>query len=302
MRPDFFVLGGYFADTLCFTSRSGVRDGAHYRNAGLMSRFHSAAAGIDHLERLSYGDSPVHRLNTGVKVTVTLLFLVLAISFPSKNLSGLVPFLLYPACMMPLSGTPYRPLLARLVFALPFALFGGVSNLFFMRNTAFYLGGFAVSDGLLSFASIMLKTLLCVFAVMILVATTPFNDICALLTRMRGFGVVGLQLSMTYRYIGVLVDEAQRMWTAYTLRSPGLKAVKMKDMGSFLGQLLLRSFDRAERVYNAMKCRGFAGRYHPGKSGPLRRSDLVFLMILTAALIFMRFFNVSLFIGRGVRL
>ncbi|MDR2444906.1 MAG: cobalt ECF transporter T component CbiQ [Spirochaetaceae bacterium] len=267
-----------------------------------MSRFHSAAAGIDHLERLSCGDSPIHRLNTGVKVTATLLFLTLVISFPSKNLSGLVPFLLYPACMMPLSGTPYRPLLARLVIALPFALFGGVSNLFFMRDAAFNLGGFAVSEGLLSFASIMLKTLLCVFAVLILIATTPFNDICALLTRTRWIGVVGLQLSLTYRYIGVLVDEAQRMWTAYILRAGVAKAIKMKDMGSFLGQLLLRSFDRAERVYSAMKCRGFAGRYHPRKSRPLCRSDLVFLIILAAALVLMRFFNVSLFIGRGIRL
>jgi cobalt/nickel transport system permease protein len=267
-----------------------------------MSRFHSAAAGIDHLERLSGGDSPVHRLNTGVKVTATLLFLVLAISFPSKNLSGLVPFLLYPVCMMSLSGTPYRPLLARLVVALPFALFGGVSNLFFMRETAFKLGSFAVSAGLMSFASIMLKTLLCVFAVLILMATTPFNEICALLTGTRGLGVIGLQLSMTYRYIGVLMDEAQRMWIAYTLRAPGLKAIRMKDMGSFLGQLLLRSFDRAEHIYNAMKCRGFTGRYHSRRRRLLRRSDMVFLVALAAVLVLMRFFNVSRFIGQGIRL
>jgi cobalt/nickel transport system permease protein len=267
-----------------------------------MSRFHSAASGIDHLERLSYRDSPVHRLNTGVKVTATLLFLALAVSFPSKNLSGLVPFLLYPACMMPLSGTPYRPLLARLVIALPFALFGGLGNLFFMRETAFNLGGLEVTWGLVSFASIMLKTLLCVFAVLILIATTPFNDICALLTSKRGLGVIGLQLSLTYRYIGVLVDEAQRMWTAYILRAPGTKAVRMKDMGSFLGQLLLRSFERAERVYNAMKCRGFTGRYHPRERRPPRRADVVFLVILSSALVLMRFFNVSRFIGRGIKL
>ncbi|MDR3356887.1 MAG: cobalt ECF transporter T component CbiQ [Spirochaetaceae bacterium] len=267
-----------------------------------MSRFHSAAAGIDHLERLSYGDSPVHRLSPGVKTAVTLVFLVLAISFPSENLSGLVPFLLYPACMMSLSGTPYRPLLARLVVAFPFALFGGLSNLLFMRETAFSLGGFAVSRGLVSFASIMLKTLLCVLAVLILMATTPFNEVCALLTRRRGLAVIGLQLSLTYRYIDVLLGEAQRMWTAYALRAPGAKAVRIADMGSFLGQLLLRSFDRAERVYNAMKCRGFAGRYHTRKRRPLRPSDMAFLVGISAALTLMRFFNVSLLIGRAVKL
>lgn len=33
----------------------------------------------------------------------------------------------------------------------------------------------------------------------------------------------------------------------------------MKDMGIFVGQLLLKSFDRAESIYVAMKCRGYDG-------------------------------------------
>ncbi|MDR0382788.1 MAG: energy-coupling factor transporter transmembrane protein EcfT [Spirochaetaceae bacterium] len=267
-----------------------------------MSQFHSAAAGVDHLERLSQGDSPVHRLSAGVKAAVTLVFLTLAISFPSKNISGLVPFLLYPALMAAISGTPYRPLFARLAVALPFALFAGISNLLIMRETAFTVGGVPVSAGAVSFASIMLKTLLCVSAVLILTATTPFNDICALLTRRRGLGALGLQFALTYRYISALIDEAQCMWTAYLLRAPREKAVKMRDMGSFLGQLLLRSFDRASRVYDAMKCRGFSGRYYPKKSRPPRPTDIAFLLAVSAILFAARFFNVSLFLGRMIKL
>ncbi|MDR0582902.1 MAG: energy-coupling factor transporter transmembrane protein EcfT [Treponema sp.] len=262
-----------------------------------MSRFHSAAAGIDHLERLGRGFSPVHGLNTGVKAAVTALFLVLVISFPSKNVSGLVGFLLYPALMMALSGTPYRPLLSRLVFALPFALFAGLGNLFFMRETAFTLAGFAVSTGALSFASIMLKTVLCVSAVLILISTTPFTEICALLTAARPLRPAGLQIVLSYRYVSVLLDEAQSMWTAYLLRAPAEKAVRMRDMGSFLGQLLLRSFGRAERVYYAMKCRGFSGVYHRRERRPPRRADILFLLVLSAGLITLRFFNTSLFLG-----
>jgi cobalt/nickel transport system permease protein len=92
------------------------------------------------------------------------------------------------------------------------------------------------------------------------------------------------------------------MWTAYLLRAPAEKAIKMKDMGSFLGQLLLRSFDRAERVYNAMKCRGFCGLYHPTKKHPPRMTDIAFLLITAAALITLRFFNVSLLIGERIKL
>jgi cobalt/nickel transport system permease protein len=48
------------------------------------------------------------------------------------------------------------------------------------------------------------------------------------------------------------------MYIAYSLRNAGGKGIKMRDMGSFAGQLLLRSFDRSDRIYNAMKCRGYS--------------------------------------------
>ncbi|MDR2841797.1 MAG: energy-coupling factor transporter transmembrane protein EcfT [Spirochaetaceae bacterium] len=264
-----------------------------------MSQFHRAAAGIDHLERLSRASSPVHRLNTGVKFAVCAFFIVLVISFPQQNISALFPFFLYPAVMMSLSGTPYRPLLARLVYALPFALFAGISNIIFMKGTAFTLGIFSVSTGVVSCCAILLKTILTVFSVLILVASTPFTEISALLTANPLFRVFGLQILLCYRYIFVLLDESQSMWTAYILRSAGEKALKMRDMGSFLGQLLLRSMSKAERVYYAMKCRGFNGVYHTQKeSQKLKLADIVFLLVVPAVLVFLRFFNGSLFIGR----
>jgi cobalt/nickel transport system permease protein len=262
-----------------------------------LSQFHSAAAGVDHLERLSRMDSPIHRLNTGIKIAVTLLFLMLVISFPSKNVSGLVPFLIYPVVMMSLSGTPYRPMFSRLKFALPFALAGALSNLIFMRNTAFTISGIDVSDGIVSFASIMLKMLLSVFAVLILIATTPFNDICAMLTRIKGINIFGLQLSLTYRYINILISETESIWTAYMLRSPLKKSIMMRDMGSILGQLLLRSFNRAERVYSAMKCRGFSGRYYPKENHRIHLGGILFIAAVSFILLILRFFNISLLIG-----
>ncbi|MDR0663663.1 MAG: energy-coupling factor transporter transmembrane protein EcfT [Spirochaetaceae bacterium] len=262
-----------------------------------MSKFHDAALGVDHLERLSRGDSPVHRLNTGIKIAVTLFFLMLVVSFPSKNMSGLVPFLIYPMFMMALSDTPYRPMLSRLKFALPFALAGGLSNLFLMRDAAFTVMGFEVTRGLVSFTSIMLKTVLSVFAVLILIATTPFNDICGALTRVKGIGILGLQLLLTYRYIYILLGEAESIRMAYILRAPLKRDVMMRDMGSLLGRLLLRSFSRAERVYLAMKCRGFSGRFHSGGKRAISRRDVIFTAAAVFTLIFLRFFNLSLLIG-----
>jgi cobalt/nickel transport system permease protein len=69
-------------------------------------------------------------------------------------------------------------------------------------------------------------------------------------------------------------------------------------MGSFTGQLILRSFDRAERVYQAMICRGFHGVYHGRKRGGFRAADGLYTVSLILLMILLRFFDLSLFIGK----
>ncbi|MDR1874795.1 MAG: cobalt ECF transporter T component CbiQ [Synergistaceae bacterium] len=265
-----------------------------------MSGLYRAAAGIDSLERLAMGDSPVHRLHPMAKLAVTVAYVAVVLSFPSRNVSGLMAIFFYPAIVMPLSGTPYRPLLGRLLIALPFSLMGGLANVIVLRGAAFHVGGFTVSQGMLSLVSILLKTLLTVLAVLILAATTPFVEIVHRLSRLGVPKIVCLQFVMTCRYLSVLLDEAGSMRRAYALRAPAQKGVKMRDIGSFLGQLILRAFDRAARVHQAMKCRGFQG-LHPGRArGELRWRDFLCVGVLLSAMLVLRFFNLSLFFGRLV--
>jgi cobalt/nickel transport system permease protein len=263
-----------------------------------VANFYQAAAGMDRLERLSLGDSPVHRLHPLAKLLTTLVYMGVVISFPTYAVSGLIPFLVYPFLMMPASGTPLRPLAGRLLCALPFSLMGGISNLILMRDTAFFIGGFAVSLGLVSFASIMLKTFLTVFAVLLLIATTSFTDLSAQLAALRAPKILCLQLIMTYRYIGLLLREAALMMTAYFLRAPNQKGIRMKDMGSFLGQLILRSFDRSGRVYQSMQCRGFRGVYAGTWRAKPGFRDWLYTASLVSGIFFLRFLNLSLFLGR----
>lgn len=62
-----------------------------------------------------------------------------------------------------------------------------------------------------------------------------------------------------YRYISVLLAETQRVVQAYELRAPGQKGIHFKVWGSLMGQMLLRSMDRAEVIYESMCLRGFVG-------------------------------------------
>jgi cobalt/nickel transport system permease protein len=262
-----------------------------------VSQFHKAISGIDHLERLGRASSPIHNLSCGGKLAVTFVYIVFVISYPVYKVSGLIPFVLYPALMMPLSGTPWKPMLTRTACALPFAFFIGLSNMILVRQTAFYIGPFGISYGMVSFASIMLKTALCVFAVLLLVATTRFTCLAARLTASRGLRIIGLQIVLTYRYIATLAGEASDMMTAYILRSGGLRGLRIKDMGTFCGQLLLRSFDKAGRVYYAMKCRGFRGAFNSEKNETWKAGDWVFTIGSCAAFIVLRFFNLSRTLG-----
>jgi cobalt/nickel transport system permease protein len=143
----------------------------------------------------------------------------------------------------------------------------------------------------------MLKTFLTVSAVLLLVATSRFTDICAQLAALRVPKILCLQLAMTYRYTGLLLREAASMTLAYFLRAPRRRGIHINDMGSFLGQLILRSFDRAGRVYQAMRCRGFDGTYRARQSSPPRPSDQLYTAALVSAIVFLRFFNLSLFLG-----
>ena len=227
------------------------------------------------LENLSSGGTAIHRLHPASKILTAFVYIAVVASFGRYDFFRLAPYLFYPFVMMALAELPYGVLLPRVLIALPFCLFAGVTNAIIENTAAFTAGGVTVSFGALSLATILLKMYLCVMAALLLVATTPFTDITAQLRRLRAPVVFVISFEMTFRYIGVLLEEAYTMATAYRLRAGMRKAPDMRHMGSFAGQLLLRGFDRAERVYAAMSCRGYSMRRVPPPRQSLRVRDAV---------------------------
>ena len=256
------------------------------------------------LEQLASGSTCIHRLNPLAKLLAAALFIVTVVSFDRYALGRLIPYIFYPALLMALSQTPYTMLFIRFLIALPFCLFAGLSNIILDRNTAFIIGGLTVSRGVISFFVILFKTYLCVMAVLILVSVTKFSELTAELRRLRLPALFIIMFELTYRYIGVLLNEAYSMSIAYSLRSPNRKGIEMRDMGSFAGQLLIRSFDRAERVYNAMKCRGYALNYTTQNNRRLTLHDMIFFAVVSVFCITFRFIDVNAlltgFLGRFV--
>ncbi|MDR3311342.1 MAG: cobalt ECF transporter T component CbiQ [Oscillospiraceae bacterium] len=232
-----------------------------------MPNIASSANGLRALESLAAGRTVIHRLHPAAKLFCALAFIVFTASFGRYDFTRLAPYLFYPFLMMALAEIPYGILLKRVLIALPFCLFAGLSNVVIDRETALSIGGAAVSFGVLSLMTILLKMYLCVMAALLLAATTPFAELTAQLRRLHIPAPFVTVFEITYRYIGVLLEELRSMTTAYRLRSGDRKALDVRHMGSFTGGLLLRGFDRAERVHAAMCCRGYSLRRVP----PARR-------------------------------
>ncbi len=108
------------------------------------------------------------------------------------------------------------------------------------------------------FFSALLKSNLCVFAMLLLTWTTPFHDILRELRRWRLPAVMLSTLALMYRYLPVLAEESRRMQRARASRTfSRRRRLAWHNLASIVGRLFVRSADRAERIYLAMCARGW---------------------------------------------
>lgn len=200
------------------------------------------ASFLDTYHRL---DSPVHRLSAGFKIIVVLAALLLLIWMPLQ----FWPFYLgWTFCLLGVAGLskiPPRFLVRRLMILEPLVL--GVA----------VLAWFQPQGGLI-FCRILVKSTLCLFTLLLLSNTTPFSQIIRILQKIRAPSLLVSTLALMYRYLFVLVDEAERMQRARASRTfTRQRVLQWKSLGAIVGQLFVRSTERAERIYAAMCSRGW---------------------------------------------
>lgn len=230
------------------------------------------------LESLSRKHTCIHRLHPLSKMVVTIVYIVCIVSRGRYDLFAMAAFLFYPIIVMALAEIPYSMIWKRALIALPFTLFTGISNLIFDTDKWNMIGGIVVTTGFISFVTLIVRTFLCVSAVFIFVASTRFTEITGQLLRMHIPILIVNLLEMIYRYLSVLVEEASVMMTSYRLRNPKYKWPLIRDMGPFVGNLFLRSIDRSERIYQAMKCRGYGSTKTVKVKRKMKLSDIIFLL------------------------
>ncbi|MZP31001.1 cobalt ECF transporter T component CbiQ [Heliobacterium undosum] len=249
------------------------------------------------LDDLARQRTAIHRLHPVTKLLTTVMYLAVVTSFDSREIGGLLPLVIFPVMLLTLAELPPAAIVKRVLLVEAFVLTIGILSPLLNREVVM-VGGIAFSAGWLIFFSLLLKSALTVTATLILIATTGMDRLAVALRILKVPKIFVLQLMLTYRYISVLMEEAQRTVMAYALRAPEQKGVHWTAWGSLAGQLLLRTIDRAQRVYEAMCLRGFDGDYHAGGSGvPVGARDILFIAGWCVFFLTARSVNLSAWLG-----
>jgi len=262
-----------------------------------MSKVSDAWAELREMDELSARTSPVHRLHPLTKLLVTLAYLFTVVSFPKYSFSALAVMLLYPILLFQLGGIPVRLCFHKLRVMLVLVCAVGILNPFFDRAPVLVLGGLTVTGGVVSMATLILKGIFALMAAFLLIATTPIDRLCAALRQLHVPAILVTLLLLTYRYVSVMLREVSIMTDAYALRAPGQKGIHISAWGSFLGQLLLRSMDRAAELYQSMELRGFHGEFHYAETTGHRVVDWCYASGWTAFFLLARLVDLPRLLG-----
>jgi cobalt/nickel transport system permease protein len=222
------------------------------------------------IDRYADLDSPLHQLDARTKLVGFTALIVAILAIPPG--AGLIffAFCFLAAVFMGISQVPLGYILGRSLLLLPLVLLAGLARP--------WQDGFDRAF----FSTLVLRSILSLIVLVLMTSTTPFTELLRGLRKLGCPAVITLNLGFLYRYIFVLTEEVLRMRQARDCRRVGrtTAAAELKLLGSMLGTLLVRSFERAERLYQGMLSRGYSGDFPVCRSHRFGWRDLVFIAIL----------------------
>ena len=268
-----------------------------------MASIDSSLKEISKINTLQQRDQWVNNLHPLVKLLLTFLYIISVVSIGKYDLSKMLVFVIYPFIGFNLADLRFKDALYRMRLILPLVMVVGIFNPIFDRKIMLYLGGtvmangeraggLAISAGVISMLTLMLKGVYAVLAAYILIATTSIEEICYAMRKLHMPQILVLVILLINRYIYILGEEASRIMTAYKLRAPSQRGIHYKAWGPLVGQWLIRSMDRAETVYESMQLRGFNGEYRYVGDHKFNKADIIYLVCWVVIFAIFRFTNV----------
>jgi cobalt/nickel transport system permease protein len=231
-------------------------------------------------------DSPLRRLDPRWKLAALALTVLSAATL--RTLSASAAALLFALLLAVLARLPTRWYLTRLgamalflgffTLPLPFLLHDPGA----VEQPLFHFSWHGATVGLL----LATKGLTLVTLALVVLATAPLDATLKAAHALRVPGLLVQLVLLSYRYAHLLADELARLRVALRVRGYRNRATRhcYRTVGHVTGTLLVRGYERAERVGHAMRCRGFDGRFRSLTTFRTRPADVfAFLAIVVVA-------------------
>ncbi|NLD99756.1 MAG: cobalt ECF transporter T component CbiQ [Fibrobacter sp.] len=218
--------------------------------------------------------------NHRISLIILLLFVFFTVSIGKYDLTGCLVFAAFPLFLITASSLPALLILKRILILSPFIIIMATANPIIDRTPFIKLYSVTISSGMISGAVIIIKSVVTISSVIAFTFCIPFYRICEVLRELHVPDIFVTQLALLYRYSFLLVEEAMAMQKARNLRSFGKKGKDVFTTSKLIGTLLLRTNDKAERIYRGMIARGFNGKLSGKKKNPVRPGEI--LLIISA--------------------
>lgn len=193
--------------------------------------------------------------------------------------AGLLAFALYVplALLFVMTGpAPAHYLAWRCAAASPFLLMAG--GLLALQAA---LSANGLESGTPAALAVVGKGFLAVLMLAFLTATTTLADLLWALRKLGSPGPLNVILGMMYRYTNLLWEEYARMERARDCRTVNpLGWRNLSLQGHHVGSLIVRSWDRADRIHAAMLSRGFTGVWPVAAHSRLGVGDALFVLVV----------------------
>ncbi|MGH8948366.1 MAG: cobalt ECF transporter T component CbiQ [Acidimicrobiia bacterium] len=208
-----------------------------------------------------HGTTPVHRLPAQVKIVALLVFVLAVVVIPPEAFWAYFLAGCLLVGVMILAELPGGFVARRMIVEIPILVFALLLPFFGQGETTEVFGLTLSVEGLWGAWTILAKATLGVGASIIVSATTTIPDLLRGLDRIRVPRVLTAIAGFMVRYLDIVTGEFSRRRVAMAARGYEPRWVWQNGpLAQSAGSLFIRSFERGERVHQAMVARGFSGR------------------------------------------
>lgn len=245
------------------------------------------------------GKSPIHRMDSRMKIVLTLVFIVML--FVADSMWGLLVGIGFTAFTYAVSKIPAKMILKSLKPIVPIIIFTAILNLFFIRtgNVLLHAGFIKITDNGVNTAVFMIVRIIClIVGTSLLTYTTSPIDLTdaieRLLSPLKKIKVpvheLAMMMTIALRFIPTLIEETDKIMSAQKARGADMETGSLiqraKALIPVLIPLFVSSFRRAEELALAMECRCYHGGEGRTRMKQLKTSAVDYLALAVTAVFF----------------